>query len=327
MNTRWKRFLKYTALAAAAAVALSGCAITLKDTAIKETLTLTKREQKIVSSISKSTPEFPIVANEEVNDEIEKLMRSPYSINKWLSRSKRFEALMKGIFIEQGIPEDMFYVAILESGFDPHVISSREAGGPWQFIPSTARRMGMKMDEWVDERRDYEKSTRYAARYFSYFYRSFDDWYLALAGYNCGGAPVRRAIKKCGNVTIWEMGKKGMLASQAGGYVPRIIALVAIMNEPEKYGFTAPTDVRPMTYDKIYVPGGLPLSFFAGVIGVKEKTLRKLNPELLRGITPPGAVDYELKIPPGKKLIYLKKFDEALEKYREAPNSAAAVSR
>ncbi len=325
MSSCKKKYWKIIILMATAAIAHSGCAVTLKDVAIKETFA--KREQRIISSISKSVPGFPVVVNEEVDDELEKLKKSPYSINKWLSRSKRFEALMKGIFIEHGIPEDMFYVAILESGFDPHVVSTREAGGPWQFIPSTARRMGMRMDEWVDERRDYEKSTRYAARYFSYFYKSFDDWYLALAGYNCGGAPVRRAIKKCGNVTIWEMAEKGMLASQAGGYVPRIIALVAIMREPEKFGFEAPTDVRPMTYDKIYVPGGLPLSFFAGIIGVKTKTLKRLNPELLRSITPPGAVDYELKIPPGKKLVYLKGVNEALEKYRESSKPATSVAR
>jgi membrane-bound lytic murein transglycosylase D len=172
------------------------------------------------------------------------------------------------------------------------------------------------MDEWVDERRDFEKSTRHAARYFSYFYGAFDDWYLALAGYNCGGAPVRRAIKECGNVTIWEMAEKGRLTFQAGGYVPRIIALIEIMSGPEDYGFEAPHDVRPIAYDKIYVPGGLPLSFFAGVIGVKAKTLKALNPELLKGVTPPGAVDYELKIPPGKKLLYLKGFDDALKDYR-----------
>lgn len=328
MNSHKERYIKAIkeiALAAAAVFALSGCAITLKDVAIKETFI--KKEQRIVSSKSKDVPAFPLVSNEEVEDELEKLTKSPYSVNKWLSRSKRFEALMKGIFIEQGIPEDMFYVAILESGFDPHVVSAREAGGPWQFIPGTAKRMGMRMDEWVDERRDYEKSTRYAAKYFSYFYRSFDDWYLALAGYNCGGAPVRRAIKECGNVTIWEMAEKGRLASQAGGYVPRIIALVAIMREPEKYGFEVPTDVKPMTYDKVYVPGGLPLSFFAGIIGVKTETLKRLNPELLRDFTPPGAVDYELKIPPGKKLLYQEKLDETLEKYKESSRGGAAVAR
>lgn len=315
MNPYKKTYRKNVALVMAATVALSGCAVTFKDLTIVETFT--KREQRIVSSTSRSVPPFPLVSNEEVDDELEKLTKSTYSVNKWLSRSKRFETMMKGIFMEEGIPEELFYVAILESGFDPHVVSVRDAGGPWQFIPGTARRMGMRMDEWVDERRDFEKSTRYAAKYFSYFYRSFDDWYLALAGYNCGGAPVRRAIKKCGNVTIWEMADKGMLTFQAGGYVPRIIALIAIMSEPEEYGFEAPTGVRPMTYDKIYVPGGLSVSFFADIIGAKTKTLKALNPELLKGVTPPGAVDYELKIPPGKKLLYLKGFDDALKCYRE----------
>ena len=298
---------------------LFGCSVTfknisLKDVTLKETFKV--KEQAIISSMSKTTSVFPLVTNERVDNQLEKLKKSPYSIKKWLSRSKRYEALMKGIFIGQGIPEDMFYVAILESGFDPHSISSKGAGGPWQFIPTTASRMGMRIDEWVDERKDYEKSTRYAAKYFAYFHRSFDDWYLALAGYNCGGAPVRKAIKKCGDVSIWEMADQGMLTFQARGYVPRIIAITMIMLEPEKFGFEHPAGEKPMTYDKIYVPGGLPLSFFANTIKVKTKTLTTLNPELLKEMTPPGAIDYELKIPPGKKLLYLKGFDEAYVKYR-----------
>ena len=293
---------------------LSGCVLTLKDVGIVRDV---KEGQFIVSSISTPLEEFPLVINDEVLDELSKLKRSPYSIKKWLLRSQEFAFMMKGIFRRYSIPEELFYVAILESGFNTDTISVKGAGGPWQFIPGTARKMGMRIDTWVDERRDYEKSTTYAAKYFRYFYDSFSDWYLALAGYNCGGAPVRRALKELGDVSIWEMAENGRLRYQAGGYVPRVIALVMIMEEPEKFGFEAPEGIDPFTYDKVYVPGGLPLTFLADVLGIKVKVLKRLNPELLMEMTPPDVTDYELKIPAGKKREFVSKFYHEYEKSKE----------
>jgi membrane-bound lytic murein transglycosylase D len=255
--------------------------------------------------------------NEEVAEALEELQKSPYSINKWLERSARYAPLMKGIFRRYGLPEELFYVAVLESGFDPHAVSKKDAGGPWQFIPSTARKMGMRIDEWVDERKDFEKSTIYAAKYFSYFFESFSDWHLALAGYNCGGAPVRSAIKKCGNVTLWEMAEDGRLTFQARSYVPRIIAVIMVLTEPEKYGFTAPEGEKPFTFDRVFVPGGLPLSVVAEAVGVKTEELTRMNPELLKGVTPPDAEEYEVKIPIGRKRRFLENFYETHEAYRE----------
>lgn len=268
-------------------------------------------EQEIVASFSDDGMYFPLVVNDEVLDELEALSRSPYSIKKWLSRSQRYVPMMRGVFREYGVPEELVYVAIIESGFDAEAVSVKDAGGPWQFIPSTARKMGMRIDEWVDERKDYEKSTIYAAKYLRYFYNTFNDWHLALAGYNCGGAPIRSALKACGDVGLWEMGRQGRLSFQAGGYVPRIIAMIIIMENPEAYGYVVPDDIEPLAYDKIYVPGGLSLSFMAEVLEVKTSTLERLNPELLRGATPPDVELYELKVPVGSKPVYLKNFLDA----------------
>jgi membrane-bound lytic murein transglycosylase D len=293
--------------------ALAGCAqIGTNPTPVLETKT---ERQHIVVTFTKPPVEIIPVENEAVRGEIEILKKSPYSVGRWLASAERFSPLMKGVLRTHGVPEDLIYVAILESGFDPTAVSVKGAGGPWQFIPGTAKGFGMEIDEWVDERRDYEKSTIAAAKYFSSLYASFSSWELALAGYNCGSGSVNAAIKACGSVCLWEMGKVGRLRFQAEGYVPRVFALILIMKEPEKYGFSRPTGVVPLTYDKVYVPGGLPLWFFAKMLGTNEKTLTALNPELLKGVTPPGAVNYELKIPTGKKPIFLENFAEAYKQY------------
>jgi len=272
-------------------------------------------KQRIIISFLKPRVEIVPIENEAVIEEIETLKKSPYSVARWLATSERFSPLMKGVLRANGVPEELMYVAILESGFDPKVVSVKGAGGPWQFIPATAKSFGMDADEWVDERRDYEKSTIAAAKYFSSLYSSFASWELALAGYNCGGGAVNAAIKACGSVNLWEMDEMGRRKSQARGYVPRVLALMLIMKDPEKYGFARPKGLAPLTYDKVYVPGGLPLWFFAKFLGTTEKTMASLNPELLKGVTPPGAADYELKIPAGKKRLFAEKFAEAYEAY------------
>ncbi len=277
----------------------------------------TEKGQEIVATCSQPPVEIPLVVNEQVREEIETLKKAPYSVNRWLATAERFSPLMKGILRSRGVPEALVYVAILESGFDPTAVSVMGAGGPWQFIPTTAKGFGMKMNDWVDERRDFEKSTTAAAKYFSGLFASFSNWELALAGYNCGSGSVNSAIESCGSLSLWEMGKMGKLTFQAQGYVPRVLAIMAIMQDPKRYGFAPPAGVVPFTYDKVWVPGGLPLWFFAQVLGVQEKTLGALNPELLRGVTPPDEANYELKIPSGKKPLFLKKFPEAYEHFGE----------
>ncbi|MBN1882044.1 MAG: lytic transglycosylase domain-containing protein [Deltaproteobacteria bacterium] len=304
---------------------LSGCASFSLSVGVS--LPFSDTEQEIISSFSEDGVYFPLVVNDEVLDELEALSRSPYSIKKWLSRSQRYAPMMRGIFREYGVPEELVYVAIIESGFDADAVSVKDAGGPWQFIPSTARKMGMRIDEWVDERKDYEKSTMYAAKYLRYFYNTFDDWHLALAGYNCGGAPIRSALKACGDVGLWEMGRQGRLSFQAGGYVPRIIAMIIIMEHPEAYGFAVPIDVTPLEYDKVYVPGGVTLSFMADVLEVKTSTLERLNPELLKGVTPPDVDLYELKVPVGSKPVYLKNFLDAYSNREESLERAGERMR
>ena len=310
---------------ALAAASLWGCASF--SLPVDVSLPFSDTEQGIIASFSEDAVHFPLVVNDEVLDEMESLSRSPYSIKKWLSRSQRYTPMMREIFREYGVPEELVYVAIIESGFDADAVSVKDAGGPWQFIPSTARKMGMRIDEWVDERKDYETSTIYAAKYLRYFYDTFDDWHLALAGYNCGGAPIRSAIKACGDVGLWEMGEQGRLSFQAGGYVPRIIAMIIIMENSEAYGFAVPDDVTPLEYDKVYVPGGLSLSFMAEVLEVKTSTLERLNPELLKGMTPPDVEYYELKVPVGSKPVYLKNFLDAYTEREESLDRAGERMR
>ncbi len=304
---------------------LTGCAaIDTVRTPVLETKT---ESQRIVVSFTKPPALIFPIENAAVLEEIEILKKSPYSVEKWLASAERFSPLMKGVLRSHGVPEELVYVAILESGFSPTAVSVKGAGGPWQFIPGTAKGFGMETDEWVDERRDYEKSTIAAAKYFSSLYTSFSNWELALAGYNCGSGSVNAAIKASGSVCLWEMGKMGRLRFQAEGYVPRVLALMLIMKNPEKYGFSRPKGVVPFTYDKVYVPGGLPLWFFAKLLGTSEKTLVALNPELLKEVTPPGATDYELKIPAGKKPLFAKKFNDAFKQYGRDLIGAGVIKR
>lgn len=244
--------------------------------------------------------DFPIVWNEEVKRCIhfyQTTGRKPFEI--WLKRSGRYVPMMKRILKEAGLPQDLVYLALIESGFSPYAYSWARAVGPWQFIYSTGKLFGLRRNWWTDERRDPEKSTRAAAAFLSSLYEDFKSWPLSLAAYNCGKGKVHRAIRKAGTDDFWSL----ILPKQTRNYVPSYMAATIIAKDPCRYGFDLETD-DPLSWDVVSVDRSTDLRVAAKCAEITYKKIRELNPELLRWCTPPQVKRYGLKVPAGKGEIF-----------------------
>lgn len=227
------------------------------------------------------------------------------SFGKKLSRAGRYIDLMAAILTEKGLPIELTYLPLIESGFDTHAYSPKRAAGPWQFIPATARTFGLKIDWWVDERRDPVKSTEAAAEYLLHLHERFDNWNLALAAYNTGEGRISNAIKKVKESSYWKISKAGYIARETRNYVPSFIAAVSIAIEPENFGFHEIERQEPLRYDTVEIETPMDLAVAAKLTGVKTSVIKELNPELRRWCTPPNIVSYTLKIPEGTKDMFL----------------------
>ena len=217
---------------------------------------------------------------------------------RWLGRSHRYMDRYRQIMRENGLPEDTVFLAMIESGFANLAYSRARASGPWQFISGTGKRMGLKQDFWVDERRDPEKSARAAARYLKELYDQTGDWRLAWAGYNAGVGKVLRAQRK-GESDFWAMTRGRVLKKETKGYVPKLMAAAIVTKHPEAFGFQ-PEEIQPeqwRDYDEVTIPAAADLSSLAQAAEVAERDLLELNPELRRSCTPPRP--YALKVPKG----------------------------
>lgn len=241
--------------------------------------------------------DIPIV----FNDAVEYFIRY-FSVEKrrifvnWLRRSKRYVPMIKEILREHGLPEDLIYLAMIESGFNARAYSPAKACGPWQFIYETGGRYGLRVNHWVDERRDPEKSTVAAALYLKDLFNQFGSWYLAAAGYNAGEKRIERAIEKHETGDFWELTRYNTLPRETREYIPRLIAAAIIAKDPEKFGLTNINYDQPIRFVNEKVPGGTPLAAMARAASTDVITLRSLNPEILTGIIPPDA-DYSVKLP------------------------------
>ncbi len=224
---------------------------------------------------------------------------------RWLERSYRYIPFIKKILKEEGLPEDLAYLALIESGFNPHAKSPKNAVGIWQFLPATGRRYGLRIDWWVDERKDTEKATRAAAKYLRALYERFGSWYLAMAGYNAGEGRIARAIRKHRTLRFDKIiSKKRIIKRETRNYIPKYIAATIIAKDPERFGFSIPDEVSPISYEKVKVNGSLPLSTIARACGVSVREIRRLNPHIRRWFTPP---DYTIYVPEGKAKEFTKK--------------------
>jgi membrane-bound lytic murein transglycosylase D len=194
------------------------------------------------------------------------------------------------------IPEDMFYLALVESGFDQHAYSRAAAVGMWQFMTATARGTGLRVDWWVDERRDPVRSTDAAVKFLGWLREQFGSLYLAAAAYNGGPGRVSRGLSRLGDEfdgatgddAFFALAEHDYLRGETKNYVPQLIAAALIAKEPARYGMKLRT-VPPLAYDSVFVPASTPLAAIAAASGASLDSIRELNPQILRGVTPPGA--------------------------------------
>lgn len=258
----------------------------------------------------KNAFDIPIVINEKVEYFIryfQTTIRNNFA--NWLARSEKYIPFMRELLRENGLPEDLVYLAMIESGFNPYAYSRSKAMGPWQFIYPTGKKYGLKVNWWVDERRDPEKSTIAAARYLKDLYDMFECWYLAAAGYNAGENKIANGMKRYRTEDFWELTKYRYLKQETKHYVPQMIAAALIAKDPEKYGFTNIEYQEPLRYDKVLVPPAIDLRIIAKASEISLDELKELNPELRRWCTPPDVSAYEIKIPFGKADRFQKNFE------------------
>ncbi len=271
-------------------------------------------EEERLQLIEEDLPssDIPITLNERVEYFIRYFTTTKREVfARWLARSGRYMPMIKEILKSYGLPEDLVYLAMIESGFNPFAYSRAGACGIWQFIRSTGRKYGLKINYWVDERRDPEKATHAAAKYLLELYREFECWHLASASYNAGEAKLRRAIRRYGTRDFWKLSRYRYLKRETKNYVPKMIAAMIIAKNPEKFGFHV-DPLPPLDYEIVEVPGGTDLRAIALACGADYDLIRLLNAELRRGKTPPYAVTYPVKVPFG----YGTQIAEALKKIR-----------
>ncbi len=222
---------------------------------------------------------------------------------KWLARSTRYSPFILKELERSGMPKDIIYTAMVESGFAPAVQSPAAAVGIWQFIKPTAERYGLKVNWWLDERRNYVKSTAAAIKYKKNLYEMFGSWYLVSASYNCGENKVTGLIKKYGTNNFWELVQLQVLPKETADYVPKILAATMIAKAPGLYGFRDIEYLVPYEFDMASVPGGTDLYNLAQYLGVNANYLKELNPDLVHGFIPPTVASHTIKVPKGSSKL------------------------
>jgi len=253
---------------------------------------------------------IPVEINRHVQAEIDLLTKygKKAFFIKAYKRSGKYRPQIVEALKEAGLPTELSWLPLIESGFEVTALSSARALGLWQFIPSTGYKFGLKRDQHIDERLDPVKSTKSAIAYLKELHRIFGDWATVLAAYNCGEENVLRIIREQ-NVNyldnFWDLYKK--LPRETARYVPRFIATLYILNNPEKYGLDSVTIDQQVEYETVQVSRQVHLENIAKKIGITKKTIKELNPELRYNILPSG--NYSLNIPPGKEDILLSRLD------------------
>ncbi len=261
---------------------------------------------------------FPNLLNEKVKTFIDFFQTKADTFFKnSLGRSQAYEGMMKRILREKNLPEELFYLALIESGYNPSAQSPAKASGIWQFMAKTAQRFGLKVDRWVDERRDPEKSTYAAAAYLKNLHQMFNCWYLAAAGYNAGEGKVLEAMKRANSQDFWEISEQRYLKQETKEYVPMMLAAMIIAQDPSRFGFSKVVYQPPLTYEKIAAPPGTRLDRIARAAETDLGKILALNPSLRTQKTPP--YKFEIKIPPGKTEAFQRNFYKK-EKF-SSPNS------
>ncbi|MGB2592785.1 MAG: transglycosylase SLT domain-containing protein [Candidatus Acidiferrum sp.] len=257
---------------------------------------LKERAEEAAKNISH---DLPLTVNDEVLSFLNffQTPRGKAIVETGLRRSGRYRAMISRVLREEGMPQDLIYLAQAESAFQPLALSRAGARGIWQFVAYRGMEYGLRHTWWVDERQDPEKATRAAAQHLRDLYAQFGDWYLAMAAYNCGPGNVQKGIERTGYADFWELYKRNVLPRETKNYVPIILALTLIAKDAAHYGIQVDPD-QPVPTDVVKPGRAIDLRLVAETIDVDVETLRNLNPSLLRMATPDDP-SFELHLPVG----------------------------
>jgi len=257
------------------------------------------------TQLATTKSDLPLMVNDYVAAYINFFANSQRGHNTLLhsfQRAGRYKAMIQRVMAEEGVPQDLIYLAVAESGFQPRAVNRGSgAGGMWQFMPHG--NYGLVRNSYVDERFDPEKSTRAYARYMKFIYNQLGDWYLSMAGYDWGSGNVQRAVQKTGYADFWELYKRNNLPAETKNYVPEILAAIIIANHPTQYGFDDVTLDPPVLTDTVTINYSVDLRLVSEIVNVPMDEMALLNPSVLRYITPPDS-SFDLHLPAGTATMF-----------------------
>jgi membrane-bound lytic murein transglycosylase D len=260
---------------------------------------------KATAELATTKSDLPLVVNNYVATFINFFaytQKGHNTLQHSFERSGRYKAMIQRVLAEEGVPQDLIYLAVAESGFQPKAIDRRSrAGGMWQFMPGPY--YGLTRNAYVDERFDPEKSTRAYARYMKFLHDELGDWYLAMAAYDHGAGNMQHAVQRTGYADFWELYKRNELPRETENYVPEILAAIIIANHPHQYGFDDLTLDPPVLTDTATIDYSIDLRLVSDLVGAPVDEIEALNPSLLRMVTPPEA-SFDLHLPAGTATLF-----------------------
>ena len=254
---------------------------------------------------------FPKVYNPEIERWVHFFIDNRHSyLNLWLKRSYRYFPKMRKVFNSRDLPQELVSMTLVESSLSPQAVSSAKAVGYWQFIKPTGLRFGLTINDWIDERRDFEKSTQAAAHYLQTLYKEFEDWLLAMSAYNMGENRLRRLIKKHQTKSFWKLYKKTDFPRETALYIPKILAVNHILKNLSDYGFSEFVILTPYKYDIFFLSGGANLKQISKETKIPLKALKELNPSLKKHRIPPHISSHPIRIPEGQGRLFSNWLDK-----------------
>ncbi len=257
--------------------------------------------------------DLPLTYNSRVSHWINHFQNNGRNwFRSWIEKSTIYMPFIQNELRQAGLPQDLAFMVMIESGFEPNAVSHASAVGPWQFIRPTGERYGLRVKWWLDERRDLMKATRAAIRYIKDLHAEFGSWYLVAASYNMGENGLRRQIQRHKTRDFWELSRRNALPQETMDYVPKILAVMMITKSPSLYGFRNLTKMNPLRYEVVVAKGGTDLDELADAIGVTRKSLRDLNAELLTASIPASVSTHPIRVPVGATPLVAKFFSQQL---------------
>ncbi len=259
---------------------------------------------KVQAELKSTHSDLPLMLTDQVTGYISYFSNRGRGVfERAYARSGRYHDMMATILRQEGVPQDLIYLAQAESGFQPTAVSRAGARGIWQFMSARGQGYGLHRNQWVDDRQDPEKSTRAAARHLRDMYAQFGDWYLAMAAYNSGPGTVQAAVRRTGYADFWELYRRNVLPKETRNYVPIILAMTIMTKNLSHYGFDDVSMDEPVAFDKVIVSYPVDLRLIADCVDSTPSEIQQLNPSLLRRTTPKEGA-FELHLPAGTREQY-----------------------